>query len=99
MTQFATKGEEEEIILPLPPKKVLGVPLTPDAQHWARKWSTHLAALSLSLKGATVAFIAGPPEWRAGFPVWAGVALLFAAMAVEALIPVATSIQQRSLRK
>lgn len=75
--------------------KLLGLPKTADAHMWRQKWSTRLAALSFSLKAAMVVFVAGPDEWRAGFPVWAGVAILGTAMAIEALIPLATSIKQK----
>lgn len=90
-------SEEEENNASQPPKKILGIlPATPDAHLWKRKMSTWLAAASLSLKAATLVFVAGPSEWRAGFPVWAGVALLVSAMVIEALIPLATSVQQKA---
>ena len=92
-------SEEEEIIVPLPPKKVLGLTLAVDAQHWARKWSTWLAMAALAFDGAGLTFMAAPGEWRAAFPASAGVALLIIGMAAKALIPVATSIQQQGLRK
>jgi hypothetical protein len=91
-------SEEEEVVVgspPPPPKKILGVfPATADARQWRRKWSTKLAGLAVMLDAAVLAFMAGPEEWRAGFPIWAGVGLLVLSMAVKALIPLATSIQQ-----
>ena len=97
-------SEEEEIIQklppdppppPPPPRKLLGRELTPDAGRWASKWSTQLAVLALGLDAVVAAFIAGPPEWRAGFPVAAGVGLLILSMVAKGLIPLATSLQQR----
>lgn len=94
-------SEEEEIIVPLPkppppppPAKLLGFAKTADPLPWWRKWSTKLAAIALSLDAAALAFVAGPPEWRAGFPVAFGVGLLVASMVVKGLIPFATSIRQ-----
>lgn len=72
---------------------------TRDAACWFRKWSTGLAALSLVLDAVVLGFIAGPPEWRAGFPVSFGVGILIASMAVKGLIPLATSVQQKSIPK
>ena len=39
MTRITTKGEEDELIVPLPPKKVLGLTLVSDAEqpcNWPR---------------------------------------------------------------
>lgn len=82
---------------PVPPKrpKLFGLAATADAHLWARKWSTQLAVLDLSLKAAGTAFVMGPAEWREGFPAYLGVYLLVGSMLVSALIPIATSIQQK----
>lgn len=74
------------------------VELTATAGKWYLKWSTWLAALALALDGAAAAFMAGPPEWKAGFPPALGLWLLMAGMGVKALIPVATSVAQKSLK-
>lgn len=92
-----TEGEEEEIIIPNPPKKVLGIfPATKDAHLWRRKWSTWLAGVAIVLDNAAVYFIAAPPEWKAGFPQAYGFALLAIGMIVKGVIPLATSIQQKA---
>lgn len=92
-------SEEEETLPPppSPPKrpKLFGLPTTPDAHLWARKWSTWLSVMDLALKSAGTAFTVGPAEWRDGFPPMIGIYLLGASVAVNFLIPIATSIQQK----
>lgn len=70
---------------------------TRDARLWHRKWSTWLAFAGLALDGAAAYFISAPEEWRLGFPPTAGLILLSLGMTLKALIPVATSIQQRNI--
>lgn len=79
---------------PPPVEKVLGMVKTADPMKWWRKWSTKLAGLAVVLDGVALAFMAGPPEWRAGFPASYGVGLLVASMIVKGLIPLATSVKQ-----
>ena len=82
---------------PPPPRQtLLGLPRTSDSHLWARKWSTWLAVAGLMLDSAAGYFLIAPPEWRSGFPVGWGVGMLVAGMACKALIPLATSIQQKA---
>ena len=82
---------------PPPPQRILGIfTATKDARYWRRKWSTWLAAAAIALDGAAAYFIAAPDEWRAALPASAGMVLLAAGMVLKALIPLATSIQQKA---
>lgn len=84
---------------PPPPKKVLGLTLAVDAQHWARKWSTRLALASASATAGLGAYAMLPGRVQALMPDWAVATLGAVAVGAALLIPVATSIQQQGLRK
>lgn len=95
-------GEEEEIILPLPPKKVLGIPVMPDAKHVMRKASTWLALAATAIGaycGASLAAYAMAPDAaRAAITAaelaWYARGAMVSA-GITALIPIATSIRQK----
>lgn len=66
-------------------------------QNVTRRISTWCGVASASATAAAGAFIVMPPEWRASFPGWAGAAFAAIAIVSAALVPVATSYNQRSL--
>lgn len=68
-----------------------------DWSNLLKRISTWLAGASLALNAAALYFVAAPPEWKAGFPAWAGFAMLAAGMACAAAVPVATSFKQKTI--
>lgn len=95
MTDPQTEGEEEQIIIPNPPKKILGVlPATADAHLWRRKASTWLALVSASASAGLGAYAIMPARVQALMPDWALGALGGIAIIAALLIPLATSWQQ-----
>lgn len=79
-------------------RKVLGVALTADASHWARKWSTWLALASASATAGLGAFAILPDRVQGLMPDWALATLGGVAIIAALLVPVATSVQQRGLK-
>jgi len=82
-----------------PPTKPKLVTLTADASQWHRKWSTWLASLSASCAAGAGAFMLMPQEWKALFPSWLGVGFVVVGVVSAALVPLATSLSQKSLQK
>lgn len=111
MTQFTTKGEEEEIILPLPPKKkVLGLPLVPDAGNarkwWSMRWMGVSGALQLFsqtleslIEPARTGWSLIPADWIALVPAWVPSSFGWMAIAALAAAGLARVVQQRNLQK
>lgn len=107
MTRITTRGEEEEIIIPIPPKKLFGVPLVADSKQWRRWWSLRWMALSLALQSvsellsaATVqardGWVLLPSAWVASLPAYLPQVLGLSAIAALVLAGLARCIQQRA---
>lgn len=96
-------SEEEEIVVQPPPKKILGIPVMPDARHVLRKASTWLALAATAVGGycgaSLAAYALAPEEARAAITAaelaWLARGSMIAA-GITALIPIATSIRQRA---
>lgn len=113
MNKITTRGEEEEIIIPLPPKppkKVFGLTLVADQPNWRRWWSMRWMGVSAALQTASQVLEeliaparAGwsliPAEWLAGIPSWVPGSLGWAAIAALAAAGMARVVQQQGLRK
>lgn len=80
-------------------RTVLGMALTADATKWARKWSTWLAILSASATAGLAAYALLPGRVQGLMPDWALGTLGAVAIITALLIPVATSVQQASLKR
>lgn len=72
---------------------------THDAGCWFRKWSTGLALLSACSTAGLAAYAILPDRAQAGFPDWALTAMSVSAVLSALLIPLATSVQQKSIPK
>ncbi len=107
MTRITPKGEEEEIIIPLPPKKVLGFALVPDAVSWRRWLSLRWMAVSAVLQAVSEfltavvtpardgwAFL--PQAWADSLPGWLPQAFGLAAIVALAGAGLARFIQQQA---
>lgn len=103
-------SEEEEIIVPLPPKKVLGLVLVSDIENarkwWSLRWmgiSGALQIVSQSLEEMIAPARAGwalvPADWIARIPAWVPGAFGWGAILALAAAGLARVVQQRSLRK
>lgn len=68
-----------------------------DFACWWKRWSTWLAALSLSAGGALAAYAIFPQRLQELMPDWLLVTLGGIAMGAAFLIPLATSVQQKNL--
>lgn len=110
MTRITTRGEEDEILVPLPPKRVLGLTLVADQPNWRKWWSMRWMGVSAALQAASQVLEemvaparAGwsliPGEWLTGIPLWVPGSLGWAAIAALAAAGMARVVQQRSLRK
>ncbi len=110
MNRITAKGEEEQIIVPLPPKKLFGLPLVPDAANvrkwWSMRWmgvSGALQIVSQSLEELIAPARAGwalvPADWIARIPAWVPGAFGWGAILALAAAGLARVVQQRSLRK
>lgn len=84
---------------PPPPPKFLGMTLTADAHAVLRKWSTWLAILSASATAGLAAYAILPGRVQGLMPDWALGTLGAVAIITALLIPVATSVQQASLKR
>lgn len=82
---------------PPPPDKPKRFELTADAGYWLRKWSTWLAALSASAAAGLGVYAVLPVRVQALFPDWALLSLGGIAVGAAMLVPLATSIQQKSI--
>lgn len=71
--------------------------LTSDARHWRRKWSTWLAAAAASSAGGLGAYAMAPERAQQMVPDWALGALIAVGIVAAMLVPVATSLAQRSI--
>lgn len=63
-----------------------------------KRASTWLGILTTMQAGVAAAFVASPQEWKQSFPDWFGLALLIGSMVTGALVPLATSYQQKNLK-
>lgn len=110
MTQFMTKGEEEEIIIPMPPKKVLGLVLVSDIENARKWWSLRWMGVSAALQAASQVLEdliaparAGwsliPADWLSWIPQWVPSVFGWTAIAALGAAGLARVVQQRSLRK
>lgn len=70
---------------------------TPDANFVLKKWSTWLSILAASMFSGVMAYDHLPRSVLAAMPEWAGTAMGITAVLSAMLIPIATSIQQRSI--
>lgn len=61
----------------------------------AKRLSTALTLVATSAQAAGLYFIAAPVEWKSNFPPVAGFVLLGAGILATALVPIATSFQQK----
>lgn len=86
-------------ITPPPPPKFLGMTLTADAHAVLRKWSTWLAILSASATAGLAAYAILPARVQGLMPDWSLGTLGAVAIITALLIPVATSVQQASLKR
>jgi hypothetical protein len=94
VTDPRTKGEEAEIIIPNPPKKVFGFPLVPDAHNWRRWWSMRWLIAGAIAEALPLAWQRLPAEWIAPMPEWLKLALgYFVGIALVAAI-VSRVVQQ-----
>lgn len=82
---------------PPPPDRPKRFALTPDAAFWMRKWSTWLALASACSTAGLAAFVLLPARVQSLFPDWALLTLGAVAVGAAMLVPLATSIQQRSI--
>lgn len=84
---------------PPDPRKFLGMNLTADAHAVLRKWSTWLAILSASATAGLAAYAILPARVQGLMPDWSLATLGAVAIITALLIPVATSVQQASLKR
>jgi hypothetical protein len=73
--------------------------LTPDAHLWRRKWSTWLGVIAASAGGGLGAYAIAPERAQGLVPDWALGILMALAIGAGALIPLATSLAQKSIDK
>ena len=73
--------------------------LTHDACHWWKKWSTWLAVVAAMSAGGLGAYTIAPGRAQELVPDWALGVLVGAGILSAMLIPLATSIAQRSIPK
>lgn len=71
--------------------------LTPDAPFVLRKWSTWLAFASTASTTALLTYSQLPGRVQSLFPDWSLLALGALAMTSAALVPIATSLQQKNI--
>lgn len=90
MNPIQAKSEEEEVIViadppPPPPRKVLGVPLVPDADNLLRWWSMRWLIAAAVAETLPRAWATIPPEWVPPMPGWLEAALgVFVLVAIPA---------------
>lgn len=73
--------------------------LTHDACHWWKKWSTWLAVVAASSAGGLGAYTIAPARAQDMVPDWVLGSLICAGILSAVLIPLATSIAQRNIKK
>lgn len=73
--------------------------LTHDACFWWKKWSTWLAVVAAMSAGGLGAYTIAPGRAQDLVPDWALAALVVSGILSATLIPLATSIAQRNIRK
>ena len=71
--------------------------LTIDAKHVLKKWSTWLAVATAMCAAGTLAYGALPVDLQQVLPSWFRSVLAFGAVTLPMLVPLATSIQQKSI--
>lgn len=75
----------------------MSIQFTIDAGHVLKKWSTWLAAVSVSCQAGMYAYMQLPMQVQDQFPTWFLTALGIGSVISALLVPAATSIQQRSI--
>lgn len=75
----------------------MAIQLTIDADYVFRKWSTWLAILAAMCAAGVASYGMLPMDMQAVLPQWAKSALAFGSIISAMLVPVATSIQQKSI--
>ena len=73
--------------------------MTTNFANWHKRWSTWLAAVSLSAGGALAAYAVFPQRLQGLMPDWLLVVLGSLSMGAAFLIPLATSTAQKSLKQ
>lgn len=73
------------------------ITVAPSAKVWHRKWSTWLAIASASATAGLGAYAILPERVQTLVPDWALMGLGSAAMLAALLVPLATSLSQKSL--
>lgn len=73
------------------------IQLTIDAGYVFKKWSTWIAVASAMCAAGTLAYGALPVDLQAVLPAWFRSVLAFGAVTLPMLVPLATSIQQKSI--
>ena len=74
------------------------IELKPDARYWHRKWSTWLALASAMATAGLGAYTLMPTRVQGLLPDWALLTLGGVAVGAAMLVPLATSLTQRSLK-
>lgn len=75
----------------------MAIQLTIDANYVFRKWSTWLAIIAAGCAAGVASYGMLPADLQAILPQWAKSALAFGSIISAMLVPVATSIQQKSI--
>jgi hypothetical protein len=75
----------------------MAIVLTIDANYVFRKWSTWLAILAAMCAAGVASYGMLPMDMQQVLPQWAKSALAFGSIISAMLVPVATSIQQKSI--
>lgn len=75
----------------------MAIQLTIDADYVFRKWSTWLAIAAAMCAAGVASYGMLPMDMQAILPQWAKSALAFGSIISAMLVPVATSIQQKSI--
>jgi hypothetical protein len=94
MTGPQTEGEEEEVIIKTPPKKVLGFALTSDPLKWWKKWSTWCGWVAAGCAGSLGFYALAPARAQALVPDAALVTVMVLGMLSGFAVAVATKIRQ-----
>lgn len=70
---------------------------THDAKFVLKKWSTWLSLIAVSMGSVSLAWERMPESIHAMFPDWMRVVMAILSLVSAAAVPIATSIQQRSI--
>lgn len=75
----------------------MALQLTIDASYVMRKWSTWLAMLAAMCAAGVASYGVLPMDMQELLPAWTKAALAFGSVISAMLVPVATSVQQKSI--